>query len=114
MPPLPSGPASEQAALELDHRDLVARLREGWPAGAVPEVGDEPLHQVLHAVSAALLTGDPRPIAETAAWIEDFTRLRGVDAAAVRRLGAVACAVLHDYPQARELMVRHFAGELSG
>ena len=74
--PLPGPAAAEQAALDEDHRRLVALLRARWSltsAGHSP--GDElspatladaedALHQVLHAISAALLTGDPRPVAD--------------------------------------------------
>ncbi|HTX96735.1 MAG TPA: cobalamin-dependent protein [Mycobacterium sp.] len=76
--PLPEAAAAEQAALAEDHRRLVALLRERWSLVAaittpeadtlhsVMDIADDALHQILHAISAALLTGDHRPIPETA------------------------------------------------
>jgi MerR family transcriptional regulator, light-induced transcriptional regulator len=101
-----------QAALELEHRNLVAELHARWSPAAAADV-DDALHQILHAVSAALLTGDPRPISHTVAWIEEFAGLRGIAAAEVRELGTLVAAVLRDYPQARALVDLHFAGGLT-
>lgn len=97
--PLPAASAGEQAALELGHRQLVATLRAGWSlTGEAIAAGEEPtpaalaaagdvLHQLSHAVSAALLTGDARPVAETSTWIADLMQHRGVGIARVRELG---------------------------
>jgi MerR family transcriptional regulator, light-induced transcriptional regulator len=112
VPKLPGGPSGEQAALELEHRNLVAELHARWSPAAAADV-DDALHQILHAVSAALLTGDPRPISHTVAWIEEFAGLRGIAAAEVRELGTLVAAVLRDYPQARALVDLHFAGGLT-
>lgn len=121
--PLPAGPANEQAVLELDHPALADALRMRWsvsaaagpPEGALPgdlaDVANEVLHQALHAVAAALLTGDPRPVSETAWWIADLMRARGIDPAAVDELGDALTASLADYPLARDLVTRHFAAD---
>jgi len=119
-PPLPVGPAGEQAELEVDHRRLIAVLRGRWSltsAGHSP--GDElspatladaedALHQVLHAISAALLTGDPRPVAETFLWIADVLRTRKVHVVRVRELGELLADTLAEYPLARQLATEHF------
>lgn len=38
------------------------------------DIADDALHQILHAISAALLTGDHRTIPQTAAWVADLIR----------------------------------------
>jgi MerR family transcriptional regulator, light-induced transcriptional regulator len=120
-PPLPADSAAELAALELDHRTLVAALRRQWSVTAdVASVGEEPsvaarvaaqdaLNQLLYAVSAALLTGDPRPVPDTSRWIADLMQTRGVTNRRVRELGEVLAATLRDYPRAQELVERNFA-----
>ncbi|WP_197376311.1 cobalamin B12-binding domain-containing protein [Mycolicibacterium baixiangningiae] len=120
-PPLPAGAAGEQALLEDDHRALADRLRTRWSVSAAagpPEeaspgdlgdVANDVLHQVLHAVAAGLLTGDPRTVSETGWWIADLMQARGIDVATVHELGDVLTASLGDYPLARELVARHFA-----
>jgi methanogenic corrinoid protein MtbC1 len=119
--PLPPRPAAEQAALDLDHRLIVDTLRERWsvsasagpPESASPgdltDVANDVLHQVLHALGAALLTGDTRPVGETAAWIAELMSTRGLDVAVVHELGEVLDVTLATYPLARELLRRHFA-----
>ena len=123
--PLPAASAGEQAAIELGHRQLVATLRAGWSlTGEAPAEGGKPtpaaladasdvLHQLLHAVSAALLTGDARPVAETFAWTADLMQNRGVDIAQVRELGGLLKATLRDYPLAQGLVEQYFAGGLA-
>jgi methanogenic corrinoid protein MtbC1 len=110
-PPLPADRAGEQAALELDHRDLVEALRGRWAPAvstqAAADVVDDVLHQILHAVSAALLTGDPRPVPDTLAWIAELLQTRGVGAAQVDELGRLVVVTLREYPGARELVERH-------
>ncbi|KUI25302.1 B12-binding domain-containing protein [Mycobacterium sp. GA-2829] len=118
--PLPAGPAGEQALLEIEHRTLVDTMRLRWSvsaAAAPPEeaspgdlsdVVNDVLHQMLHAVGAALLTGDPRPVADTAWWTGDLMRTRGFEVATVHELGEVLGAVLSDYPLARQLVAGHF------
>ncbi|TFV55074.1 cobalamin B12-binding domain-containing protein [Mycobacterium sp. PS03-16] len=122
--PLPAGPAAEQAALEMDHRALVAELWRRWSLSALagpPEtaspgdlsdVANDVLHQVLHAVAAALLTGDERPVPQTAWWIGDLMRTRGIDVAVVHELGDVLVETLSDHPLARDLVARRFADGL--
>ncbi|MET0701600.1 MAG: cobalamin-dependent protein [Mycobacterium sp.] len=122
--PLPGGSADEQAALELGHRRLVAVLREQWSLTSAPSPGAQPtpavgaaaedvLPQVLYAVSAALLTDDPRPVTETFDWVADLVRTRGLEHARVRELGECLVSTLAEYPQARALVTRHFPGGLA-
>ena len=123
--PLPAVSAGEQAALELNHRQLVATLRAGWsltgkataareePTPAALAAAGDVLHQLLHAVSAALLTGDVRPVAETSTWIADLMQNRGVDIARVRELGGLLVDTLRDFPRARGLVKRYFASGLA-
>lgn len=118
--PLPEPAAAEQAALEEDHRRLVASMREQWSLVAavttteadvmhsVMDIADDALHQTLHAVSAALLTGDHRPIVETAAWVADLIRCRNGDEMMLRELVGVLGVALREYPLAGAL-TRHFA-----
>jgi methanogenic corrinoid protein MtbC1 len=119
--PLSAEPAGEQALLEVDHRSLVETLRVRWSVSAtagtpeeaspgdLTDVANDVLHQVLHTVAAALLTADPRLVSESAWWIADVMRTRGVDVATVHELGDVVADTLTDYPLARELVTRHFA-----
>lgn len=122
--PLPLGPANEQALLEVDHRALVDAMRVQWSVSAraappelaspgdLGDVADDVLHQVLHAVAAALLTSDPRPVSETGWWIGDLMRTRGIDVATVHELGDVLTASLTEYPLARDLVTRHFTAAI--
>ncbi|GAB2751131.1 cobalamin B12-binding domain-containing protein [Amycolatopsis magusensis] len=124
--PLPAAPAAEQAELEQAHQRLVAGLRTTWTLAAdvlvdapvvvdsLQAVAKDVLNQVLHAVSAALLTGDPRPIPETAAWLADLLAARGAEVRLVAELGELLAAGLGDFPLARELVVAHWAGGLVG
>jgi hypothetical protein len=116
--PLPADAVAEQSALDLDHRRLVALLRDRWSPtrevdadSRVLDVADDALHQALHAVAAALLTGDTRPVAETSAWIADLLRTRGADAAAITELASLMTTALRDYPLAGRLVADHFTGE---
>ncbi|WP_197382377.1 cobalamin B12-binding domain-containing protein [Mycolicibacterium mengxianglii] len=117
-PRLPAAAAAEQAALELDHQRLVAVLRRRWSLTAsggaelkaAREVADDALHQVLHAVWAVLLTGDPRPISETTIWVADVLHSRGAEGELVDELGQVVATSLGDFPLARGLVERYFAG----
>ena len=117
--PLPPDAVAEQADLEHDHRLLVDGLAARWsvtarapaePADA--EVAVDALNQLLHAVSAVLLTGDSRPVPETAAWIADVVTTRGFDAAVVGELADKASAALRAYPLARAIVDTHFADAL--
>jgi hypothetical protein len=109
----------------MGHRQLVATLRAGWSlTGEATTAGEQPtsaalaaagdvLDQSLHAVSAALLTGDARPVAETSTWIADLMQHRGVDIARVRELGELLEATLRDYPLAQGLVEQYFAAGLA-
>jgi len=118
LPELSPAAASEQAFLDLHHRRIVDTLRERWsltrephPNAALTNLANDTLNQALHALSAALITGDPRPISETAWWIGDVLQARGADPAAVTELASLLTEVLDDSPLARELAATHFAIE---
>jgi len=119
--PLGAERTAEQSALESDHRRHVALLRERWSLVAaattpdadclnsVIDVADDVLHQVLHAVEVALLTGDHRVLAETAWWVDDLLRTRGADASMMAELVDILTAAMRDYPLAAALLGAHFA-----
>lgn len=119
-PPLSSHSAAEQAALEDDHRRLVALMRQRWTLVAavttpesdclnsVIDIADDVLHQILHAASAVLLTGDHRPLSETAEWVADLLRTRGADEMMMAELVGVIASVLGDYPLSSALVKSHF------
>lgn len=118
--PLPSERTAEQAALESDHRRLVASLRERWSLVAavttpdadclhsVMDVADDVLHQILHAVGAALLTGDDRVLPETAWWIDNLLRTRGADSKMMDELVEILAVAMRDYPLAAALVRTEF------
>lgn len=116
-PALPGEALAEQSALELEHRRMVDQLRRRWSVAASGtgsvNLGDDEvvdvLNQTLHAVAAAVLTADPRPVSETSAWIEDLLRGRGADPACVVELRGLVGAVLRDYPLAAAVVGEHFA-----
>lgn len=118
-PPLRKAAASEQAALQMDQQRIVDRLGLEWSVTANSEAGArhtatratarDTLPQTLHAVSAALLTDDPRPLPETAAWLAHLLGCRGIDGrCAVEELTALLSSALIDYPLSVELVRRHF------
>jgi methanogenic corrinoid protein MtbC1 len=119
-PPLPPAVAAEVGALELDHKRLFAALNGQWSLIAevgsrgqqsllaAREVAGDALHQILHAVAAALLTGDTRPLPETSYWIADLLRARGADPTLVGELRELLVATLGDYPLSREIVAEHF------
>jgi methanogenic corrinoid protein MtbC1 len=118
--PLPEATAQELAALDWDHLRLVDQVRRQWvvtiPAkadaaqAAVRAVARDGVPHALHAVSAALLTGDPRTVSETAAWFAALLASRGVDAhSAVDELARVLIAALLDYPLSVDLVRSHFS-----
>ncbi|BBZ36598.1 cobalamin B12-binding domain-containing protein [Mycolicibacterium confluentis] len=117
--PLPEAPAQEQGALELAHADLVDRVIRQWSVTADEASGPEQtalravardaVPQTLHAVSAALLTGDPRPVSETALWTGELLAHRGVEVGpAIEEMGRVLGATLLDYPLSTGLISEHF------
>ncbi|BBY31681.1 cobalamin B12-binding domain-containing protein [Mycolicibacterium sediminis] len=117
--PLPEEAVSEQAALDLDHRRIIGQLSTAWSvavdvdtAGSTvqlePDEVNDVLNQTLHAVSAALLTGDPRPVPETAAWIDDLLRDRGAGQGHVAELGGLLATALRDYPLASGIVAEGF------
>lgn len=116
--------AAEQAALEADHRRLVAALGEQWslvaavttPAAdclhSVIDIADDVVHQILHAISATLLTGDTRLLPETAWWVADLLRTRGADELMMPELVQVVAVAMRDYPLAGALVKSHFAAPI--
>jgi MerR family transcriptional regulator, light-induced transcriptional regulator len=115
--PLPEAIVGEQAAMECDHPRLVDQVQRQWPVTADPDtepavraVARDAVPHTLHAVSAALLTGDPRTLSETAVWLAAVLASRGVDAdGAVADLGRVLAAALIDYPLSVDLVRSHFS-----
>ncbi|TCM49360.1 B12-binding domain-containing protein [Kribbella sp. VKM Ac-2568] len=102
--PLPDAAVAEQAALELSHRELVASLLADWQVDPGLEVAEDAVQQVLHAVWAGLMTGDPRVVPQTAAWIAEILRSRGEDPEKVTALGGLLRTCLRDYPLAHSLI----------
>ncbi|RLK62171.1 cobalamin B12-binding domain-containing protein [Actinokineospora cianjurensis] len=123
--PLSSPAAAEQSTLELNHRRLVTGLREGWslaaqivttetlPLDSLHAVAADVVNQAFHAVSAALLTGDPRTISGTAAWVADLLAARAVDPSLVGELGRLLTKDLRDYPIARSLVQHHWTDPIT-
>ncbi|MEW5808258.1 MAG: cobalamin-dependent protein [Actinomycetota bacterium] len=114
--PLPPQAVAEQADLEHDHRTVVAALAASWSVTADRQLGAadtamaiDALNQLLHAISAVLLTGDSRPIPETVAWIADVVTTRGLDGTVVDELAVTTSAALRAYPLARAILDTHFA-----
>ncbi|WP_285504427.1 cobalamin-dependent protein [Actinokineospora sp. NBRC 105648] len=122
VPPLSGAAPAEQAAMELAHHRLVGELREHWslaaqivttaqsPLDSVQVIARDVVNQAVHAVWAALLTGDPRTLTETSAWVEELLRARGVDVGLVAELGSLMARSLHEFPLARDLVEHHWAG----
>ena len=115
---MPPRAAAEQADLEHDHRAIVDELAASWSvtAGGRLDATDramaiDALNQLLHAVSAVLLTGDSRPIPETVAWIADVVTTRGLAASVVDELAGTASAALRNYPLSRAILDTHFADD---
>ncbi|BBX07032.1 cobalamin B12-binding domain-containing protein [Mycolicibacterium aichiense] len=119
LPEISPAASAEQAQLDLHHRRIVESLRERWSLTRQPQntvfanLTRDTLNQALHALSAALLTGDPRPIAETAWWISDVLQARDADPASVAELAGLLADTLDDYPLARDLVREHFTIESS-
>jgi methanogenic corrinoid protein MtbC1 len=116
--PLPEVAVTELAAMESDHLRLVDQVRRQWVVSAseadtqpaVRAVARDAVPNTLHAVSAAVLTGDSRTVSETAAWLTALLASRGVDASsALTELRRVLLATLIDYPLSVDLVRRHFA-----
>ncbi|MBB3604803.1 methanogenic corrinoid protein MtbC1 [Mycolicibacterium sp. BK556] len=116
LPERPAAAITEQALLDLHHRRIVESLRQRWsltrepnPSAAFADLATDTLSQALHAVSATLLTGDSRPISETAYWIVDVLAARDVGPTVVAELSGLLAAELGEFPLARELVAQHFA-----
>jgi MerR family transcriptional regulator, light-induced transcriptional regulator len=117
VPPLAVDVADELGALDVNQRALVERLSAEWSLTHLAETergrvtgefAADAVRQVLHAVSAALLTGDPRPVPETAAWISELLRTRGVTVNFTDELGRLLASALGDSPLARAIVERNF------
>ncbi|WP_431239545.1 cobalamin B12-binding domain-containing protein [Mycolicibacterium aichiense] len=119
LPEISPAASAEQAQLDLHHRRIVEFLSERWSLTRESQntvfanLTRDILNQALHALSAALLTGDPRPIAETAWWIDDVLQARSADPASVAELANLLADSLDDYPLARDLVRAHFTIESS-
>jgi methanogenic corrinoid protein MtbC1 len=99
--PLPEDAAAEQAALESAHAPLVADVMSRWPGQDCdldPSLAKDSVEQSLHAVWAALLTTDPRPITQTAQWVATLLEFRGLPADLATALRDELSRVLRDYP----------------
>ncbi|QNN54792.1 cobalamin B12-binding domain-containing protein [Nocardioides mesophilus] len=116
--PLPAEITLEQVALRHAGHALVDAVAFRWQNRheALGPVADEDeadlLHetveQVYHAVVGALITGDGRLVAETAAWVESVLAVRGMPSSAVRDLGRSMAAELDDFPLAASMWQRHW------
>ena len=105
--PLPAGEVSEQAALELAHSGLVAGLMSRWPGSICdldPNLVKDSIEQLLHAVWAALLTADPRPISQTVWWVSALLEFRAQSPTLLDNLHTELTRALHDYPLATKLL----------
>ncbi|MEU8224018.1 cobalamin-dependent protein [Kribbella sp. NPDC048915] len=105
--PLPETAAAEQAALELEHSAVVATVTARWRGNGGdldPDLVKDCVEQLLHAIWAALLTTDPRPITETAEWVSALLEFRGLPADSARALRAELTRSLRDYPLASLLL----------
>ena len=101
--PLPAAAAAEQAALELAHAALIADLTSRWPGPECdldPDLVKDSIEQLLHAVWAALLTTDPRPISQTAGWVTALLEFRRLPPALATSLRDELTRALRDYPLA--------------
>lgn len=112
VPKLPSPVVAELAALDTGHHRLTEQILSSWstaPAdGPVSRTfAGEAIRQLLHAVAAALLTGDPRPGPQTYGWIDELLAARKIATTADGALAAATVAALADLPLARELAGRH-------
>ncbi|PRY44975.1 cobalamin B12-binding domain-containing protein [Umezawaea tangerina] len=115
---------AEQSAIELRHHGLVEAVKGRWSATAThtaSDVGDRDrfstacdgvLRQALHSVGATLLTGDVRSIPVTAAWVDRVLTARGAKTRQTAELGGLLADALHEFPAARDLVVRHWAEDL--
>lgn len=113
LPDLPAAAVAEQTVLDIRHRAIVESVREQWSLTRTPSavdtgIGTDTLNQTLHAVSAALLTGDSRPVSETAEWVADILSARNLNASAVTELARLLTATLTDLPLSRRLVEDHF------
>jgi len=102
--PLPDEAVAEQAALELSHRELMVRLLADWQLDPELEIAEDAVQQLLHAVWAGLLTGDPRAVPQTAGWVAEILRYRGESPEKVTALGELLRTCLRDYPLAQSFI----------
>jgi methanogenic corrinoid protein MtbC1 len=101
--PLPEDATAEQAALESVHGAVIADVMSRWPGEEYeldPDLVKDSVEQLLHAVWAALLTTDRRPISQTAEWVSTLLESRGLPPSAAISLRDELARVLRDYPLA--------------
>ncbi|WP_433160535.1 cobalamin B12-binding domain-containing protein [Kribbella sp. CA-247076] len=111
--PLPEASVAEQAALELAHTELVVELTAHWPGdrnALDPELAADAVSQLLHAIWAALLTGDPRSIPQTVWWIAALLEHRGAPVALTDDLRAEVTKLLRDFPLTAALITTSWPG----
>jgi methanogenic corrinoid protein MtbC1 len=118
--PLPEEAAAEQNTLEHGRHRLITEVEALWSvtAAGAPDgpasldslrtVAGDVVKQALNAVSAALITGDPWAVAQTAEWVAQVLTARGADPLSVGELGRVLIRVLGDHPLARALVESHW------
>ncbi|OZM70115.1 twin-arginine translocation pathway signal protein [Amycolatopsis antarctica] len=118
--PLPAEPLAEQRTLELNHDWLATTLRERWRVADWPRSDLRPdpddldtvvrdaVDQVLYALQGALVTGDHRIVGDTAWWIAELLRGRGLPDGPLAGLGELLAAELHEYPLAAALIRGHW------
>ncbi|MFI5736044.1 B12-binding domain-containing protein [Kribbella sp. NPDC051587] len=104
--PLPDGPVTEQAALDLAHTELLTTITSDWPGDAFADVdlARDCVDLLLHAIWAALLTADPRAISETVWWISELLNSRGAPPHLPNALHTTMTRALRDYPLAGALL----------
>lgn len=111
---LPEEVARERSRLQQVSGALAELVVWEWRGSAGPAPEDdsgsearELLHtvalQAVHAVLGALVTGDGRLVEETAAWVGDVARWRGLGDDTVGELGRCLADALADHPLSAEL-----------
>jgi methanogenic corrinoid protein MtbC1 len=110
--PLPADVATEQAELDLRHSELVRATLTRWAAadttgavaGDLAAVAEDAVHQALHSLGAALLTGDTRILREAADWVPAVVTGRGGTRALADGLPVALSAELVRFPLAAPLL----------
>lgn len=117
VPALPRAQAAELAALQDQRAGMLVELGARWqPFGSQPPDRRQPdslaeavrdcLGQSLHAIAAAVLTGDPTVLAQTRDWVLAVLAARGAHLAAadVAELGDLLATAVREYPRAAAML----------